>query len=62
MSCGFVGPGLASLTSVGYVIEHMGLHIAHVKSKWVPPAVVFIGGKIRHRFRIYKNLSGKVVV
>ena len=61
--CGFVGPGLAALTSVGYVIDHLGLHqIAHVRSRHIPPAVVFIGGKIRHPFRIYKDGSGKVVV
>ncbi len=61
--CGFVGPGLAGLTSVGYVIEHLGLHqIAHLTSHHIPPAVVFIGGKIRHPFRIYKDGAGKVVV
>ena len=26
--CGFVGPGLAGLTAVGYIIEHLGLHEA----------------------------------
>jgi len=61
--CGFVGPGVAGLTSVGYVIDHLGLHqIAHVISHHIPPAVVFIGGKIRHPFRIYKDGSGKVAV
>ena len=61
--CGFVGPGLAGLTAVGYIIEHLGLHeAAHVMSQHIPPSVVFIGGKIRHPFRIYKNATGEVVV
>jgi len=54
---------MAGLTSVGYVIEHLGLHeIAHVASHHIPPAVVFIGEKIRHPFRIYKDGAGKLVV
>jgi uncharacterized protein len=61
--CGFVGPGLAGLTSVGYIIDHLGLHqVAHVTSRHIPPSVVFIGGKIRHPFRIYEDKSGKIAV
>jgi len=61
--CGFVGPGLAGLTAVGYVIDHLGLHeIAHVMSHFIPPSVVFIGGRIRHPFRVYKNAPGDLAV
>jgi len=61
--CGFVGPGLAGLTAVGYVIDHLGLHeIAHLMSRHIPPSVVFIGNKIRHPFRIYADSSGKLGV
>lgn len=61
--CGFVGPGLAGLTAVGYVVDHLGLHeIAHVMSRHIPPSVVFIGGKIRHPFRVYRDDSGKLAV
>ena len=61
--CGFVGPGVAGLTAAGYIIDHLELHeVAHVRSRFIPPAVIFIGGKIRSPFRIYKNSSGKIVV
>ncbi len=61
--CGFVGPGLAGLTTAGYVIDHLGLHeTAHAMSSYIPPAVVFIGKKIRHPFRIYKDAAGKIAV
>ncbi len=61
--CGFVGPGLAGIISVGYIIGHLGLHqVAHVNSRYIPPSVVFIGGKIRHPFRIYEDHSGKLAV
>jgi len=61
--CGFVGPGLAGLTAAGYIIEHMGLHeAAHVRSHHIPPSVIFIGGKIRNPFRVYRDASGKFAV
>jgi uncharacterized protein len=33
--------------------------IAHVRSKLIPPCVVFAGGKLKHLFRIYSDKSGK---
>ncbi len=61
--CGFVGPGLAGLTAAGYIIDHLELHeTAHVMSHYIPPCVIFIGGRIRNPFRIYKDASGKVAV
>ncbi len=61
--CGFVGPGLAGLTAAGYIIEHLELHeVAHVRSHHIPPSVIFIGGKIRNPFRIYRDASGKIAV
>jgi len=58
---GFVGPGLVGLTTAGYIIESMGLHeVAYVSSPYVPPSVVFIGGKVRHPFRIYRDKTGTV--
>jgi uncharacterized protein len=61
--CGFVGPGLAGLTAAGYIIDHLQLHeVAHVRSRFIPPSVIFIGGRIRNPFRIYKDESGRLVV
>ena len=61
--CGFVGPGLAGLTAAGYIIDHLQLHeVAHVMSHHIPPSVIFIGGRIRNPFRIYRDASGKLAV
>jgi uncharacterized protein len=61
--CGFVGPGLVGLTAGGYIIDHLQLHeVAHVRSRFIPPSVIFIGGRIRNPFRIYKDASGKLAV
>lgn len=60
---GFVGPGLAGLVSAGYMIEKLNLHeIAHVRSQHIPPVAVFVGAKLRHPFRIYSDITGKIVV
>jgi uncharacterized protein len=32
--------------------------LAHVRSKYTPPAVVFIDGELRYPFRIYSNKNG----
>ena len=60
---GFVGPGLAGIVSASYIIDQLQLHeVAHVKSQHIPPVAVFIGEKLRHPFRIYKDETGKIVV
>ncbi len=60
---GFVGPSLVGVISASYVIEQLGLHeIAHVRSSHIPPVAVFVGGKLRHPFRIYCDAEGKIVV
>jgi uncharacterized protein len=60
---GFVGPGLVGLVSAGYIIEKLNLHeIADVRSQHIPPVAVFVGGKLRHPFRIYSNSDGRIVV
>jgi uncharacterized protein len=60
---GFVGPSLVGIISASYIIEQLKLHqVAHVNSQHLPPVAVFVGGKLRHPFRIYSDRSGKVVV
>ncbi len=60
---GFVGPGLVGLISASYLIEQLNLHqVAHISSQHIPPVAVFVGGKLRHPFRIYRGKNGKLVV
>lgn len=58
---GFAGAGLVGGIAVSHLIEQLKMkEIAHLKSRHVPPAVVFFDGKLRHPFRIYMNNSGKL--
>jgi uncharacterized protein len=60
---GFVGPSLVGVISASYLIEQLGLHqVAHVNSQHIPPVAVFVGGKLRHPFRIYADKNGKQIV
>lgn len=53
---GFVGPGLVGGIAITHLIDQMKMkEIAHIRSKHLPSAVVFIDGKLRHPFRIYTN-------
>lgn len=59
---GFVGPGLVGLVTTGYMIEKLNLReIAHVQSQHIPPVVVFVGAKLRHPFRIYSDVEGRIL-
>lgn len=60
---GFVGPGLVGTIAASFLIEELALNeIAHVRSAHIPPATVFIAGKLRHPFRIYGGHNGKVSI
>ena len=53
---GFVSPGLVGPLSVGYMIDKLGMEeIAYIRSRHLPPATVFMQGRLRHPFRIYAN-------
>ncbi|GGM76385.1 proteasome assembly chaperone family protein [Thermogymnomonas acidicola] len=53
---GFVGGSVAGVMAAGYIINALGLHqVAHLKSPHIPPVAVFVGGRLRHPFRIYAN-------
>ncbi len=42
--------------SVSYIIEQQKMHqIGYVDSDFIVPGVIYIGGKLRHPFRIYAN-------
>jgi len=58
---GFVGAGLAGSIAVGYIIEKLKMkEIGYMRSRYLPPATVFIQGRLRHPFRFYANKSGTV--
>jgi uncharacterized protein len=58
---GFVGAGLAGTISLGYIIEKLKMkEIGYMRSKYLPPATVFIQGRLRHPFRFYSNKSGTI--
>ncbi|KUO42884.1 MAG: hypothetical protein APU95_04635 [Hadesarchaea archaeon YNP_N21] len=58
---GFIGAGLVGNIAVSQIIEKLNMReIAHVRSRYLPPATVFIDGKLRHPFRIYSNKDGTI--
>jgi uncharacterized protein len=59
---GFYGRGFTGTVSVGYILEKLGMHeVAHVRSQHIPPVAVFIGGQLRHPFRIYRDKNGSLI-
>ena len=49
--------------SASYIIEQLNMHqIAYIDSEFVMPSVIYIGGKLRHPFRLYANDVGNVCV
>ncbi len=60
---GFIGPSLVGVISASYTIEQLSLkEVAHVRSPHIPPVTVFVGGKLRHPFRIYSDGAGQLIV
>lgn len=58
---GFAGAGLVGGIAVSHIIDQLKMKkIAHVQSRYMPPAVVFMDGQLRHPFRIYSNDEGKL--
>ncbi len=58
---GFAGPGLVGGIAVTHIIELLKMkEIAHVRSRYLPPAVVFLDGELRHPFRIYLDDEGRL--
>jgi uncharacterized protein len=58
---GFAGPGLVGGIAATHIIDQLKMKkIAHVRSRYMPPAVVFLDGQLRHPFRIYSDKKGKL--
>jgi uncharacterized protein len=63
MISGFPSAGMIGSIVCAQLIEQLGMHqIAFVYSKYIMPGVLWIGGKLRHPFRIYCNKDGSVCV
>jgi hypothetical protein len=59
----FPGPGLVGSISTSFIIETLKLRqIACVESEFIVPGVIYVGGKLRHRFRLYANNEGTICV
>jgi uncharacterized protein len=59
----FPGPGMVGSITANYIIEHLHMHeIAFVESEFIIPGIIYIGGKLRHLFRIYANNDGTICV
>jgi uncharacterized protein len=60
---GFPGPGLIGSISTSYIISKLHMNqIACVESEFIVPGVIYVGGKLRHPFRLYANKEGNVCV
>jgi uncharacterized protein len=56
---GFPGAGLVGSMSANYITEQQKMHqICFVESEFIVPGTIYIGGKLRHPFRIYSNEKG----
>ena len=56
---GFAGAGLVGGIAVTHIIDQLKIkEIAHVQSRYISNAVVFIDGKLRQPFRIYSSEEG----
>lgn len=53
---GFPGTGLVGSICANYIIEKKNMHqIAFVDSEYIIPSAIYIGGRLRHPFRIYAD-------
>lgn len=60
---GFPGPGLVGSICANYIIQELNLHqIAYVESEYIMPGVIFVGGILRHPFRLYADDHGNLCV
>ena len=60
---GFPSPGMIGSIVCNQLIEQLDLHqIAYIHSKYVTPGVIWVGGRLRHPFRVYSNGENSVLV
>ncbi|HZD36473.1 MAG TPA: PAC2 family protein [Nitrososphaeraceae archaeon] len=60
---GFSGPGLVGSIGANYIIDKLDMHqIACIDSEFIVPGVIYVGGKLRHPFRLYRNKQADIYV
>jgi len=60
---GFIGAGVVGEIAVNHIIDQLNMkEIAHIRSRYMPPSVVFTNGNLKHPFRIYSDEKGKLCV
>jgi len=61
--CGFPSAGVVGTIAASAIIEQFEMEeIAHIRSKYMPSAAVFIDGRLRHPFRIYASEKRNLLV
>lgn len=61
--CGFPSAGVVGTIAANTIIEQFNMEeIAHVRSKHMPSAAVFLDGKLKHPFRIYGHEEKNLLV
>ncbi len=61
--CGFPSAGVVGTIAASAIIEQFEMEeVAHVRSKYMPSAAVFIDGRLRHPFRIYASEKHNLLV
>lgn len=61
MIAGFPSPGMIGSIVCNHLIEQLDLHqIGYIHSKYITPGVIWVGGRLRHPFRIYSNKDNSI--
>jgi uncharacterized protein len=61
--CCFPSAGVVGTIAANEIIEQFGMdEVAHVRSKYLPSAAVFLDGRLRHPFRIYGHKEKNLLV
>ena len=61
--CCFPSAGVVGTIAANTLIEQFEMEeIAHLRSKYIPSAAIFIDGRLRHPFRIYGNKKRNLLV
>ncbi|MBD3406651.1 MAG: proteasome assembly chaperone family protein [Candidatus Lokiarchaeota archaeon] len=61
--CCFPSAGVVGIIAANTIIEQFEMEeIAHVRSRYLPSAAVFMDGRLRHPFRIYGNSEKNLIV
>ena len=61
--CGFPSAGVVGTIAANTIIDQFKMkEVAHIRSKYMPSAAVFINGRLRHPFRIYASEEHNLLV